>query len=157
MPGTHVLSSGAEVKIRRPWAVAALSLVPFYWCVWYYRVNREMRDYGRTRADRPLASSRPGLSILAVTLGSLVVVPALVSRWRAVRRMQACERFVTLGDPSADALLVVVLVSSALGVIPAIVGVGLVWIATAVASTALVLATTFAMQRRLNEVWLDSV
>ena len=155
MASTQVLQGGAEVKVRRPWGVAALSLVPFYWCVWYYRVNREMRDFGRTRADAGLAGSKPGRSALAVTLGALVWVPALVSRWRAVRRMQVCEEIGTAAR-GADGLFVMVIASSALGVIPAFVTAGGVFFATVAVSTALTLAATFVMQRRLNAVWRDS-
>ena len=55
------------MKLRRPWLVGALSLIPFYWPCWYYLVNREMRDFGSVRGDAELGTSRPGRSVLAVT------------------------------------------------------------------------------------------
>lgn len=88
-----VMPSGARAKVRDEgmvvlWTILTLSV---YTYVWYYRINREMRDFGRAHGDEKLANSNPVLSILAVTLGALVIVPALVSYWRAtgrIRRMQ---------------------------------------------------------------------
>ena len=38
----------APVKVRNPWAVALLPIVTLgiYHLVWWYRINRELRDYG---------------------------------------------------------------------------------------------------------------
>ena len=41
----------AEVKIRNPWAAALLPIITLgiYHLVWWYRVNRELRDYGEAK------------------------------------------------------------------------------------------------------------
>jgi Domain of unknown function (DUF4234) len=88
-----VLPVGARAKVRDEglvvlWTVLTLGI---WTLVWYYRINREMRDFGRSHGDEKLANSNPVLSILAVTLGALVIVPALVSYWKTtgrIRRMQ---------------------------------------------------------------------
>jgi hypothetical protein len=88
-----VLPVGARAKVREEglvvlWTVLTLGI---WTLVWYYRINREMRDFGRSHGDEKLANSNPVLSILAVTLGALVIVPPLVSYWRTtgrIRRMQ---------------------------------------------------------------------
>jgi hypothetical protein len=80
------------VKLRSPWAAALLPIVTLgvYHLVWWYRVNRELRDFGRARGY-DLGQS-PAMSTLALFPGGLVVVPALVSYWRGTRRMQAAAR-----------------------------------------------------------------
>lgn len=78
---------GAQVRIRRPWGVFALTIVTFgiYYLFWYYATNRELRDYGIRVV--------PSLSMLAITVGGLLIVPPFVSEWRFFRRIaEAQER-----------------------------------------------------------------
>jgi hypothetical protein len=89
-----VMPTGARAKVRDEglvvlWTILTLGI---YTLVWYYRINREMRDFGRAHGDEKLANSNPVLSILAATLGSLVIIPAIVSYWKTtgrIRRMQS--------------------------------------------------------------------
>jgi len=88
-----VLPSGARAKVRDEglvvlWTVLTLGI---YNGVWYYRINREMRDFGRVHGDEKLANTNPVLSILAVTLGALVIVPAIVSYWKTTGRIRRCS------------------------------------------------------------------
>ena len=73
--------AGTSVKIRNPFLVFVWSIVTFgiYYLVWYYKTNRELAEYG--------VGDSPGLSLLAVTLGGLLVVPPFVSEWRYYRRI----------------------------------------------------------------------
>jgi hypothetical protein len=141
------------MKLRRPWVVGALSLIPFYWLFWFYAVNREMRDHGRERGDRALAGTRPWLSVLAVTLGGLVLVPPLVSEWRTVRRIEASERLA--GTPVGPTSLTLCLVVGA----SAFSWAGVIVPSTAVALTLLLLgmaaliAASVLMQQRLTRLW----
>jgi hypothetical protein len=72
---------GASVKIRRPWGVFLLVLVTLgiYYLVWYYKTNRELADFG--------VGDSPGLSLVAITLGGLLIIPPFVSEWRYYRRI----------------------------------------------------------------------
>ncbi len=81
-----------EVKVRSPWAAALLPFVTLgiYHLVWWYRINRELRDYGRVRGY-DLGQS-PVNSLLALFPGGIIVVPALVSYWRGVKRAQGASR-----------------------------------------------------------------
>ncbi|HET8592620.1 MAG TPA: DUF4234 domain-containing protein [Solirubrobacterales bacterium] len=87
------LPTGARAKVRDEglvvlWTVLTLGV---YTAVWYYRINREMRDFGRAHGDEKLARTNPVLSVLAFTLGSLVILPAILSYWKTtgrIRRMQ---------------------------------------------------------------------
>ena len=81
-----------RVKLRSPWAVALLPFITLgiYHLVWWYRINREMRDLGHDR-DVDLGQN-PTNSLLALFPGGLIVVPALVSYWRGTKRVMAAGR-----------------------------------------------------------------
>ena len=83
-----VTIEGQEFKQRNIWAVwigLPLITLGIYSLVWYFKINDEARRYLRDE------SIRPGISVLAVTLGALVIVPAFVSIWNTancIQRMQ---------------------------------------------------------------------
>jgi Domain of unknown function (DUF4234) len=81
-----------RVKIRSPWAVALLPVVTLgvYHVVWWYRVNRELRDYGRAKGYD--LGQNPTNSVLAIFPGVLIVIPPLVSYWRGTKRVQGAAR-----------------------------------------------------------------
>ncbi|HWM53788.1 MAG TPA: DUF4234 domain-containing protein [Solirubrobacterales bacterium] len=81
-----------EVKIRNPWAVALLPFVTLgiYHLVWWYRINRELRDYGQAKGYD--LGQNPTNSVLALFPGGLIVVPALVTYWRGTKRVQGASR-----------------------------------------------------------------
>lgn len=76
----------ANAKICNVIGVAALSLVPFYTWIWWYRANRELADYGRARGTEELGTS-PGKSLLAVSLGAVIIVPAVMSFFSTHKRI----------------------------------------------------------------------
>lgn len=82
----------APVKIRSPWAVALLPIITLgiYHLVWWYRVNRELRDFGRAKGYD--LGQNPTASVLALFPGAIVVIPALVSYWRGTKRVQGAAR-----------------------------------------------------------------
>jgi hypothetical protein len=104
IPGT-----GARAKIRSPWAAALLPIVTLgiYAAVWYYKINREMRDLGRARGTDELGDS-PGKSLLAVTLGALIIVPAVISVINTFKRIQAAQRLTGIA-PEANGWLAIVM------------------------------------------------
>jgi hypothetical protein len=81
-----------SVKIRNLWVVALLLVVTLgiYYLVWYYKIRRELRDFGRR--DLTLEAISPGMGVLAMTLGWYIIVPPFVSAWRTVRHVQRAER-----------------------------------------------------------------
>jgi Transposase, Mutator family/Domain of unknown function (DUF4234) len=86
-PGSQV-----QVKLGSPWAAALLPIITLgiYHLVWWYRINRELRNFGRARGY-DLGQS-PTSSLLALVPGSLVIVPPLVSYWRGTHRVQGAAR-----------------------------------------------------------------
>jgi Domain of unknown function (DUF4234) len=82
-----LMIGGNEYKKRNPLGVWALALVTIgiYFLVWYYKINREARDY---LGDNEI---RPGIALLAVTLGWLIIVPPFVSTYRTGQRIERMQ------------------------------------------------------------------
>jgi hypothetical protein len=96
LPATanHIpIAPGSTAKIRGPVTVAILSIVTIgiYVLFWWYFVNREMADYGRTRGTNELGDS-PTKSTLALFPGGLIVVPAIWTTVTTFQRIQAAQR-----------------------------------------------------------------
>ena len=82
------VQGGAQVKTRSPWGVFFLSLVTLgiYYLVWYFKINRELRDVG--------IGTSPLTSLLAISIGWIIIVPPFVSTWNTLGRIkEAEERF----------------------------------------------------------------
>ena len=84
--------SPERVKIRSPWAVALLPLITLgiYHLVWWYRINRELRDYGEAKGYD--LGQNPTNSVLALFPGGLIIVPALITYWRGTKRAMGASR-----------------------------------------------------------------
>ena len=89
----RIEGSEGTAKLRSLWAVALLPIITIgiYFFFWWYFIHRELRDLGRAKNTDELGDS-PGTSLLAVTLGALIIVPALVSIYRGFKRVQAAQR-----------------------------------------------------------------
>ena len=89
----EVNANGAIAKVRNPWGVLGLSLITLgiYTIFWYYYINKEFKEYGAAQGDQELAESQPGMSVLAITLGALIIVPAVISFVRTVQREQRVQ------------------------------------------------------------------
>jgi hypothetical protein len=83
----------ATAKIRSVVWVIVLEIITLfiYGFFWWYFIHRELRDYGRVKNTNELGTS-PGTSLLAITLGALIIVPALVSFYNGFKRVQAAQR-----------------------------------------------------------------
>jgi hypothetical protein len=81
-----------KVKIRSPWAAALLPFVTFgiYHLVWWYRINRELRDYGKAKGYD--LGQNPTNSLLALFPGGIIIVPALITYWRGTKRVMGASK-----------------------------------------------------------------
>jgi hypothetical protein len=91
--GGYAVSARARLAtpsgdLRSPAAVWLLGLATLglYWLTWYYRANRELRDFD------PEIKVRPALCVLAVTLGALAVLPAVASLYNTGCRIAQAQR-----------------------------------------------------------------
>ena len=101
-----VSAYGADLKVRRPWVVVTLTIVTFgfYNWYWYYKINRELRDFGRVYKLERLQDTNPWLSLLAVTIGGILIIPAIVSWYRCTKRIQDMQAVVNQPPISGWAL-----------------------------------------------------
>jgi hypothetical protein len=81
-----------RVKIRSPWAAALLPIITLgiYHLVWWYRINRELRDYGKAKGYD--LGQNPTNSVLALFPGGIIIVPALITYWRGTKRVMGASR-----------------------------------------------------------------
>jgi hypothetical protein len=95
-----IQGTNSTAKIRTPWVVAVLTLVTLgiYGLVWYYKINREMADLGKATGKTEELGENPVTSILAVTLGALIIVPAIVSLVHTHKRIIALQRHTGGGE-----------------------------------------------------------
>jgi len=91
--GHHVPGRTRQLgKARGPIAVWLLCLVTFgiYYLVWWYKINRELRDFD------PSIEVSPATSVVAITIGSLIVVPPIVSTLNTGSRISQAQQEVGL-------------------------------------------------------------
>jgi hypothetical protein len=77
---------GKTRNIFLVWLVWPLITVGIYHFVWWYKINRETHDLD------PDIEVSPGIAVVAITLGALIIVPPWVSIFKTgdrIARMQA--------------------------------------------------------------------
>jgi len=75
--------TGQIGKIRNiwlVWLVWPILTLGIYHFVWWYKINREARDFARIEVS-------PGISVVAITLGVIIIVPPWVSIFRTGERI----------------------------------------------------------------------
>lgn len=78
--------AGKTRNIFLVWLVWPVITLGIYYYVWWYKINREARDFD------PQIEVEPALSVLAVLLGWLIIVPPFVSTWRTGDRIAQMQR-----------------------------------------------------------------
>jgi Domain of unknown function (DUF4234) len=98
----QIQGSEVQAKLRNPLGVVGLTFLTLgiYMIFWYYFVNKEMAKMGAAKGTDELGDS-PGTSVLAVTLGSIVIVPAFISIYHTWQRLNAGERLTGLSGMEA--------------------------------------------------------
>jgi hypothetical protein len=98
-------------KVRSPVAVALLPLITLgiYSLVWYYKVNKEMAELGKSRGKTQELGDSPGMSLVAITIGGFIVVPPIVSLINTFKRVQNTQRELAPGTEVINGWLGLVL------------------------------------------------
>jgi Domain of unknown function (DUF4234) len=93
----QIPGAGTTAKIRSPFAPALLPLITLaiYLFFWWYYINRELKDLGQAKGSDELGDS-PGKSLLAITLGWIIIVPAVWTHVTTFKRVQAAQRLAAL-------------------------------------------------------------
>ena len=90
-----VRADGQEFKKRNIFAVwlgLPIITLGIYTFVWYYKINDEARRYLRDE------SIRPGISVLALSLGWVIILPPFISIYRTGKRIKRAEQLGGVGD-----------------------------------------------------------
>ncbi|HWA53718.1 MAG TPA: DUF4234 domain-containing protein [Solirubrobacterales bacterium] len=103
----QIRESGDNVKVRSPWAAALLPFVTLgiYHLVWWYRINRELRDYGKAKGYD--LGQNPTNSVLALFPGGIIIVPALITYWRGTKRVMGASKIA--GQPPLNGWIAIIL------------------------------------------------
>ncbi len=127
----QIPGAGTTAKIRHPLGVIGLSLITLgiYGFFWWYFINREMADLGQANGV-PELGDNPVLSVVALSIGSLIIIPPFVTWWRTAKRVETAQNRV-LGSNNFSPVLAFVLIFIPL--------VGLISI--------------YLIQSNLNQVW----
>ena len=82
----------SEVKVRSPWAAALLPLITLgiYHLVWWYKINKELKEYGEAKGHD--LGQNPTNSVLALFPGGIIIIPALITYWRGTKRIMGAAR-----------------------------------------------------------------
>jgi hypothetical protein len=105
----QIPGAGSTAKIRNPLGVLGLGLITLgiYHIFWWYFINREMADYGQ--ANGVDLGDNPVMSVLAITLGALIIVPPFVSVFRTLRRIERAQNH-ALGSNNIGVILLFILI-----------------------------------------------
>jgi len=105
----QIAGTNSLAKIRNPLGVIGLTLITLgiYFFFWWYYINREMKDLGQARGVD--LGQKPGNSVLAVTLGALIIVPAIVSEWTTTGRIQRSQETVGVERPASGPVIFILL------------------------------------------------
>jgi hypothetical protein len=105
----QIPNAASTAKIRNPLGVLGLGLITLgiYHFFWWYFINREMADYGQANGI-PELGDNPLLSLLAVTIGALIIIPPFVSLWRTLRRIETAQNR-ALGSNNIGVILLFIL------------------------------------------------
>ena len=80
------------------WLVWPLITLGIYFFVWYYKVNREARDFD------PEIDVAPAVSLLAVLIGWIIIIPPFVSIYRTGERIAKMQSAAGL-QPTSSAII----------------------------------------------------
>lgn len=78
--------AGKSRNIILVWFVWPLITLGIYHFVWYYKVNREAKDFDRR------IEVNPAMAVVAISLGWLLIVPPFVSYYNTGQRIARMQR-----------------------------------------------------------------
>ena len=107
-----VTIEGQAYKKREPLGVLGLSIITFgiYGLYWYYTINDEIRRFQKDD------NVRPGIALLAVTLGWFIIVPPFISVYNTSLHIVQMENGAGIQQELSPALNVILLLVLAIGV-----------------------------------------
>ena len=110
MAETVTIEGQPYVK-RHPLGVLGLSIITLgiYWLYWYYQVNVEIRRFEKDD------TVRPGVALLAMVFGWLLIVPPFISMYNTSLHVAKMEERAKVPVPLSPAINIVILLVFAFG------------------------------------------
>ena len=98
-----VTIAGQQYKKRDPLGVLGLSFITLgiYWFYWYYTINDEIRRFEKDE------TVRPGMALLAITLGWFILVPPFISVYKTSKHIVQMEERLGIQQQLSPALNVI--------------------------------------------------
>jgi hypothetical protein len=98
-----IIIDGSNVKVRHPLAPLGLCIITLgiYPLVWYFKINAELRSQGEDVS--------PGVALLAVTLGAILIIPPFVSIYNTADRIRRVQERKGVDNPISSVLALVLL------------------------------------------------
>ena len=85
----HPAGTARDVKVRGPIWAGAWSITGFYALYWIYVTAKDLSEYGRSKG-RDLGEN-PMMTLLAITIGWIIIVPPIVALYRQAKRIQQAQ------------------------------------------------------------------
>jgi len=100
-----VTVDGQQVLKRSPLGVLGLSIITIgiYFFVWYYKINAEIK---RVEKDETMSPAR---SLIAMTIGWIIIVPPFLALWNTAKHVQALEQRVGARQTLEPAITIVIM------------------------------------------------
>ena len=100
MAATVVTIEGQEYTKRSPLVVIGLTFITIgiYGLWWYWRTNEDARRYLQDE------SIRPGVAVLAITLGIFLIVPPFISLYHTGERVERMQQKAGVSNTISPAL-----------------------------------------------------
>ena len=101
----HPAGTPRDVKVRGPVWVGLWSLTGFFAIYWFCVTAKDLSEYGKAKGQD--LGQNPTNSILAFTIGWIVIVPPIVAAYRQAKRIQEAQGIT--GVPKYNGWLALVL------------------------------------------------
>lgn len=101
--------SGARVQTRNPTALWLIVLITLgiWGIVWWYQVNRELRDYSAA-VGKPFHNS-PVVDTIVMALYPLALVTGVITTFVTTRRVRHVQEWTAAGGSKVSAILAAIL------------------------------------------------
>jgi hypothetical protein len=100
----------ADIKIRGPLWAGLWSITGVYAIYWVHQNAKHLRDYGNAKG-RDLGQN-PTMTLLAVLIGWIIIVPPIVAIYRQAKRIQQAQHLAGVQPMNGWLALVLYLVLS---------------------------------------------
>lgn len=86
----HPAGTSRDIKVRGPLWTGLWSITGFYALYWIYVTAKDLSEYGNAKG-RDLGQN-PTMTLLAILIGWIIIVPPIVAVYRQAKRIQEVQK-----------------------------------------------------------------